>query len=278
MHILDLADGRIRTPYEDGFGIHHVCRLVAGRVVAHAQQAAHGEVRSSIHRLIEVCDARCRQEAAGHPTDRHPVYQSIVSGTREQTYRRRTKLLHVAVPFLGNLIESLIPANALPLIRPALASATQRVLQTLVAINTIRVAETLHADTVVLRIGHLAHGRTNHLAVAHVHVKEAAAGAVATADAGKDLRLGGFLLRFGFFQVLGLGAAAYQRARRRQRCRTLDEAPAGEPIRCLFSHVCSSLFHSSAARPSDARPSQIAGRGSRSAKGGVKSLVPPGLS
>ncbi|EGC89362.1 hypothetical protein HMPREF9404_4704 [Eggerthella sp. HGA1] len=45
-------------------------------------------------------------------------------------------------------------------------------------------------------------------------------------------------------------------------------------MRCLFSHVCSSLFHSSAARPSDARPSQIAGRGSRSAKGGVKSLVP----
>ena len=62
VHVLDLADGRIRTPYKDGFGIHHVCWLISGRVVAHAQQAARSEVRSRIHRLIEVC-ARQRDAA-----------------------------------------------------------------------------------------------------------------------------------------------------------------------------------------------------------------------
>ena len=70
------------------------------------------------------------------------------------------------------------------------------------------------------------------LPVANMDIQIAALAALGAAGTGEDLRLGGSLLRFGFFQVLGLGAAAYQRACRRQRRRTLDEAPAGEPMRC----------------------------------------------
>ncbi|MFR7751312.1 MAG: hypothetical protein ACLU1W_11550, partial [Collinsella sp.] len=69
------------------------------------------------------------------------------------------------------------------------------------------------ANAIVTAIYHVTSRSANHLPITHVNVQEATAETVATADAGKDLCFRDFLLRFGFFQVLGLGAAAYQRAR-----------------------------------------------------------------
>nr|CDX10504.1 FIG00624297: hypothetical protein [uncultured bacterium] len=198
-----------------------------------------------------------------------------VATTQEERNGRGTKLVNVLLPLIGDFGDGLVPGDTLELSRATFADATHGILQTLRAVYARRLREPLGADAVEFRaVLEMARRGADDLPVANMDIQIAALAALGAAGTGEDLRLGGSLLRFGFFQVLGLGAAAYQRACRRQRRRTLDEAPAGEPMRCLFSHVCSSLFHSSAARPSDARPSQIAGRGSRSAKGGVKSLVP----
>ena len=276
---LHLGDGWIRTPVHEGLGVLEIGLLVARlprRAAQHRHRTLHRghvAIRRYLRRADNLAQARHGRSRCGSATA-----DGAVPAADEERHCIGCIVLGVSFPLVGNFLDSLVPADSLELARPALSDTPHGILDALRTVDARDLRHPFGANSIVSRIGKITSRRAHYLAIAHVNVQEASAQALPSTRARKDLVGNIVCSRLRFFQVLGLGAAAYQRACRRQRRRTLDEAPAGEPMRCLFSHVCSSLFHSSATRPSDARPSQMAGRGSRSAKGGVKSLVPPGLS
>ena len=174
----------------------------------------------------------CRRRSA------HATAYRVIAAAIKNRHRTGAVFVSYALPAIGNLLERLIPANALELIAAALSHAAHGILQTLRTINPTHLSEAFRANTIVMRLGKIARCGANHLAVANVNVQKAPAVAVASAGTCKD-----FILRYihgcGFFHTHLLRRTTRKRSRCSEKRCAFDEVPSGESARCGFAHFLS---------------------------------------
>src|SRR5699024_5349350 len=92
-------------------------------------------------------------------TDRHVTGHAAVQHTvgtvgRPHGHRGSTVFLHRRADLRSDLVDGVVPTDALPLARAALATldATQRVLQTVRIVDALRLGVALHAETAARRV------------------------------------------------------------------------------------------------------------------------------
>lgn len=150
-----------------------------------------------------------------------------------------------ALPLVGDVLDGLFPADALPFAAAAFAHALHGVLHAIGAVNVVRMAEAAQANAVDAAIGERierALGSFHDFVVAHVQVQLASARAVAAAHAAED----GFLVGLAGGVILGNGQTAESDGtggRGHRGCaRRLQKAAARESRfrGCLIRHLSSS--------------------------------------
>ena len=238
-----LGHRRVAAPNYMVLGVNSVRAAIA--IGAGSKHVGPGHRRSNIAVRQDTARAHDVQQASHNGALRGAAAESTgVAAAQEHGNGLRAELLGVALPFLGDLGNRLIPANALELATAALTYTTHGVLQSLGAVHAGGLDKALRADAVELgAVIEVTRSRAHHATVAHMDVQVAALTALGTARARVDLRLRNlYRLLARFRQRLLGGGAADERAGGRQRGRSLDEISAREThARCLFGHVLTPL-------------------------------------
>ena len=144
MPILDLGIGDVRTPHHNGFGVFGVRRLVAfPHTHAHKRVdvvAGHGR-HTVVASHIEARHNRACIEQGRKARIRACDCDSLIARGGEECQGAFAILLLRVLDIVGDFLQSLIPANALPLPGATLGSfyASHWVFQTLRVVNALDV-------------------------------------------------------------------------------------------------------------------------------------------
>ena len=113
-----------------------------------------------------------------------PFSNTVGTVGRPHGHRGSTVFLHRRADLRSDLVDGVVPTDALPLARAALATldATQRVLQTVRIVDALRLGVALHAETAARRVvaRKLSGRNAHHFAFTHDHLRWALAAAVAS--------------------------------------------------------------------------------------------------
>ena len=171
----------VRSPDDERLRVHKIGHLVAVEVQRHAHHGVQAVERREIERRSHGAGTDACLEA------RHEIKKAVVAGTRRDAHRIGPELLGVLGELLGDLVEGLVPRDLFPLALAALAGPAHGVLGAVGVVHAVGMREALRANAVPRRLGQIAHGGADDLAVAHVDVQVAAAVAVAAAGAAEGL-------------------------------------------------------------------------------------------
>ena len=239
MPLLDLGLRHIAAPENHAACIRNVAGIVGVPVFAETKRIDGAAEQCVVSKEHEVREAEHVLKA--HVSIHAEARVAIADGEADAV---GAVLLYVTAPFLGDVLERLVPRQTLPFAtaprRPL--NAAHRIFDARVRIDALRKRESFQADAVVLGIGEIARLGANHPAVADNVVEKTSLKAVTAATARK--------LRF---SLNGRIPFLRQPERRREHrpahrscpchgTRRLEKASAGQPgMRAFrFRHFSSS--------------------------------------
>ena len=210
VHVVQLRNRRVGTPADDGGGVFEIGRLVGAAEIGLAAEADdERRLQSPVKVTVDARHAHYAGESTQVGADTEdPTAEGKVAGLRNERNGLGTKLFSIALPLLGNDVDSFVPADAFKFALTAFTHALHGILDAIRTVNTTHMGQAFAANAIVTAIYHVTSRSANHLPITHVNVQEAAAGAVATADAGEDLRLGGLPSAVRLFPGFGFGGCS----------------------------------------------------------------------